>query len=43
VIVLAAVVGLVESVLARLKLSNVPVLLGGACLLSGFALVLHLR
>jgi formate hydrogenlyase subunit 4 len=40
---LAAAVGLVESVMARLKMSNVPLLLVGALLFAGFALVLHVR
>jgi formate hydrogenlyase subunit 4 len=39
----AAAVGVVESVMARLRLTHVPVLLLAACLLSGFGLVLLVR
>jgi formate hydrogenlyase subunit 4 len=39
----AAAVGVVESTMARLRLSRVPQLLVGASVLSGFALVLLLR
>jgi len=39
----AAAIGLVESTMARLRLSRVPQLLVGASVLSGFALVLLLR
>jgi formate hydrogenlyase subunit 4 len=39
----AALVGVVESTMARLRLSRVPQLLVGASVLSAFALVLLLR
>jgi len=39
----AALIGLVESTMARLRLARVPQLLIGASILSGFALVLLLR
>ncbi len=39
----ALAVGLVESVLARLKLRRVPAFLAAACLLGGFSLLLSLR
>ena len=39
----AVTIGVVESVMARLRLVQVPLLLVGACLLSGFALVLFTR
>jgi formate hydrogenlyase subunit 4 len=39
----AVVVGVVESTMARLRLTQVPVLLVAACLLSGFAIILQLR
>jgi formate hydrogenlyase subunit 4 len=39
----AVLVGVVESVMARLRLVHVPVLLTAACLLSGFGFVLLLR
>ena len=42
-LVLAVVVGIVESVMARLRLRQVPALLVGACLLSGFAILLASR
>ncbi len=40
---LAVAVGVVESVMARLRLTHVPVLLLAACLLSGFGIVLLVR
>lgn len=40
---LAVVVGVVESVMARLRLRQVPSLLVGACLLSGFGIILLAR
>jgi formate hydrogenlyase subunit 4 len=40
---LAVAVGIVESVMARLRLTHVPVLLLAACLLSGFGIVLVVR
>jgi len=40
---LAVVVGVVESVMARLRLVQVPSLLIGACLMSGFGAVLLMR
>ena len=40
---LAAVVGVVESVMARLQMRHVPTLLVAACLLCGFGFVLMLR
>ena len=40
---LAVVIGVVESVMARLRLRQVPALLVGACLLSGFGIVLLAR
>jgi formate hydrogenlyase subunit 4 len=39
----AVAVGVVESVMARLRLTHVPVLLLAACLLSGFGIVLLVR
>jgi formate hydrogenlyase subunit 4 len=42
-IVLAIVVGAVESVIARLRLVQVPNLLVGACILSTFGIVLLVR
>src|SRR5450631_4015320 len=42
-LVLAVVVGIVVSVTARLRLRQVPALLVGACLLSGFAILLASR
>jgi len=42
-LVLAVVVGIVESVMARLRLRQIPALLVGACLLSGFAILLASR
>jgi formate hydrogenlyase subunit 4 len=42
-IVFAVAVGLVESMMARLRLARIPQLLLGACLLSAFSLILLLR
>ena len=39
----AVVIGVVESVMARLRLTQVPVLLLAACLLSGFGIILLVR
>jgi formate hydrogenlyase subunit 4 len=39
----AVVVGVVESTMARLRLTHVPVLLAAACLLSGFGVLLIVR
>ena len=39
----AVVIGVVESVMARLRLTHVPVLLLAACLLSGFGIILLVR
>ena len=36
-------VGVVESVMARLRLTHVPVLLLAACLLSAFGIILLVR
>jgi formate hydrogenlyase subunit 4 len=43
VFILAAVVGVVESTVARLRLTQVPILLFAAALLSGFGFVLLMR
>jgi len=40
---LAIVIGVVESVMARLRMRNVPSLLIGACLLSAFGILLLAR
>jgi formate hydrogenlyase subunit 4 len=40
---IAVLVGVVESVMARLRLTHVPVLLVAACLLSGFGIILLIR
>jgi len=42
-VLLAIIVGIVESTMARLRLVNVPKLLVSACLLSAFALIFHIR
>ena len=42
-LVLSVVIGIVESVMARLRLRQVPSLLVGACLLSAFAILLASR
>jgi formate hydrogenlyase subunit 4 len=39
----AIVIGVVESTVARLKMTQVPILLIAACLLSGFGIVLLVR
>ncbi|MGP0064703.1 MAG: respiratory chain complex I subunit 1 family protein [Isosphaeraceae bacterium] len=39
----AVAIGVVESVMARLRLTHVPVLLLAACLLSGFGIILLMR
>jgi formate hydrogenlyase subunit 4 len=39
----AAVIGVVESTMARLRLTHVPVLLAAACLLSAFGVILLVR
>jgi formate hydrogenlyase subunit 4 len=40
---IAAVVGVVESTLARLRLTHIPLLLVAACLLSAFGVILLVR
>jgi formate hydrogenlyase subunit 4 len=42
-LILAVVVGVVESVMARLRLPQVPSLLVAACLISAFGAVLLVR
>jgi len=42
-LVVAAAIGVVESVMARLRLTHVPVLLVAACLLSAFGMILLMR
>ena len=42
-LLVAVVIGVVESTLARLRMTQIPVLLIAACLLSGFAIVLLVR
>jgi formate hydrogenlyase subunit 4 len=42
-LVLAVVIGVVESTMARLRLPQIPILLVGACLLSAFGLILLVR
>ena len=42
-LMVAVAIGVVESVMARLKMTHVPVLLLAACLLSGFGIVLLVR
>jgi len=37
------VIGVVESTMARLRLTQIPVLLVAACLLSAFGVVLQMR
>jgi formate hydrogenlyase subunit 4 len=39
----AVVIGVVESIMARLKLTHVPILLVAACLLAGFGIILLVR
>ena len=43
ILVLAVVIGVVESVMARLRLVQVPSLLVAACILSAFSVVLLAR
>ncbi len=43
VLAVAVAIGVVESVMARLRLVHVPSLLIAACLLSGFGIVLLAR
>jgi formate hydrogenlyase subunit 4 len=43
VIAIVAAVGIVESTMARLRLTHIPVLLVAACLLSAFAVILLVR
>jgi formate hydrogenlyase subunit 4 len=42
-VVLAAAVGIVESIMARLRMTHVPVLLLASCLLSAFGIILLVR
>ena len=42
-LVVAVAIGVVESMMARLRLTHVPVLLLAACLLSAFGIVLLVR
>jgi len=42
-LLVALVIGVVESIMARLRMTHVPVLLVAACLLSGFGIVLLVR
>src|SRR6516162_618830 len=42
-LVVAVVVGVVESTMARLRLTHIPLLLVAACLLSGFGVILLVR
>jgi formate hydrogenlyase subunit 4 len=42
-LVVAVVIGVVESTTARLKLTHIPVLLVASCLLSGFGIILLVR
>jgi len=42
-LVVAVAIGVVESIMARLRMTHVPVLLVAACLLSGFGIVLLVR
>jgi formate hydrogenlyase subunit 4 len=39
----AVLIGIVESTMARLRLTHIPVLLVAACLLSAFGIVLVVR
>jgi formate hydrogenlyase subunit 4 len=43
ILAVAVVIGIVESIMARLRMTHVPVLLLAACLLSGFGVVLLVR
>ena len=42
-LVVAVVIGIVESTTARLKMTHIPVLLVASCLLSGFGVILLVR
>jgi formate hydrogenlyase subunit 4 len=42
-LVVAALVGIVESTMARLRMTQIPVLLVASCLLSGFGIILLVR
>jgi len=42
-LVVAVAIGVVESIMARLRLTHVPILLVAACLLSGFGIILLVR
>jgi formate hydrogenlyase subunit 4 len=42
-VVVAVVIGVVESTMARLRLTQIPILLVAACLLSAFAVILLMR
>ena len=42
-LVVAATVGVVESIMARLRMTHIPVLLLAACLLSAFGIILLVR
>ncbi|MGA2703571.1 MAG: NADH-quinone oxidoreductase subunit H [Isosphaeraceae bacterium] len=42
-LVVAVAIGVVESIMARLRMTHVPVLLVAACLLSGFGIILLVR
>jgi formate hydrogenlyase subunit 4 len=42
-VAVAVVIGVVESIMARLRLTHVPVLLVASCLLSGFGVILLVR
>jgi formate hydrogenlyase subunit 4 len=42
-LILAVAIGVVESTMARLRMTHVPILLIAACLLSGFAVILLVR
>jgi formate hydrogenlyase subunit 4 len=43
IILVALLIGVVESIMARLRMNHVPVLLVAACLLSGFGVILLVR
>jgi formate hydrogenlyase subunit 4 len=43
ILALAALIGVVESIMARLRLPQIPILLVGACLLSALGLILLVR
>jgi len=42
-LLVALVIGVVESIMARLRMTHVPILLVAACLLSGFGIILLVR